>query len=163
MMKRFVVDEKDRTMWACCIAAYILIADWFSPCSIVRADLDDGSLVTETPFGRNQYEDQLITILANLAIFAALDPDTYKVSQTVQMPEHLLMMIADLLNMQGEASDQNAVLNECDSLIASVSEILRKHHMYHLRLSAALMKGPLDTCVIEAMKALYCDDFDDVA
>lgn len=163
MLKRFVVDKKDRVMWACCIAAYALIADWFSPCSIVRADLDDGSLVNETPFGKNQYEDLLITILANLAIFAALDPDTYKVSQTLQIPEHLLEMIAELLDMRGEASDQDAVRNECENLVALVSEILRMHHMYHLRLAETLMKGPLDTCMIEKLKTVYCDDYDDIA
>ncbi|QUA54647.1 hypothetical protein [Aristaeella lactis] len=162
MTKRFVANKKDRTMWACCIAAYILIADWYSPCSIVRADLDDGSLVNETPFGKNEYEDKLITILANLAIFASLDPDTYKMP-TVQIPESIMAMIAELLNMRGETSDQNAVRNECENLLAFVSEILRTHHMYHLRLAAALMKGSLDTCMIESLKTMYCNDYDDVA
>lgn len=150
-------------MWACCIAAYVLIAEWFSPCSIVKADLDDGSLVNETPFGKNQYEDHLITILANLAIFAALDPDTYKMAQMEQIPESLMQMIAELLDMRGEASDQDAVRNECENLVALVSEILRKHHAYHLRLAAALMTGPLYTCVIENLKTMYCNDYDDVA
>ena len=163
MTKRFVVAVKDRVMWALCIAAYVLIADWFSPCCIVRADLSQGSMVEERPFGSSSDEDQLITILANLAMFVALEPDTYKVTRQDQIPEALLDMIAERLKRQGEIPDHAAVLKERDRLLGNVSGILRENHMYHLSLAATLMNGALTTCMIEELKACYCNNDDNVA
>lgn len=163
MTKKFVVSVKDRVMWALCIAAYVLIADWYSPCCIVRADLSQGSMVEERPFGSSPDEDQLIMILANLAIFAALEPDSYKVTRQDQIPDALLDMIAERLKRRGEIHDHAAVLKERDRLLCNVSAILRENHMYHLSLAAVLMKGTLTTCVIEELKACHCKNDDNVA
>lgn len=158
MTKKFVADVKDRVMWALSIAAYVLIADWYSPCCIIRADLSQGSMVEEKPFGSSPDEDQFITILANLAMFVALEPDTYKVTRPDQIPDTLLNMIAERLNRHGEISNHDAVLKERDRLLCNVSSILRENHMYHLNLAATLMKGTLTTCVIEELKACHCNN-----
>ena len=162
-MKRNFVGKVDRVMWAMCIAAYVLCADYYSPLSIVRADLDDGSLVEETPFGSSPKEERFITLVATLAMYVALDPDTYKAKNLEKIPKTVLQVIAEMLREQGKIANRDVVMQQRDRLLEIAADILRKHHLYHLRLAAALMKGPLDACVIETMKALYYDDFDDVA
>lgn len=163
MKRNFVVGMVDRVMWAMCIAAYVLIADYFSPLSIVWADLDDGSIVEETPFGSSPQEDRFITLLATLAMYAALDPDTYKTTNTEQIPETILWAIGEMLREQGKTADRDTIMQERDRLLGIATDILRKNHMYHLQLAAALMKGPVATDMVEDLKDLYCNDMCHVA
>ena len=163
-MKRcFVVDKQDRVLWAICVAAYVLIAEHFSPLSIVRAELDEGSLVDERPFGASPSEDRFITILATLAMYAALDPDSYKVTHLDQIPATVMKMIADIIRDRGEEADDNSVRNERDQLLGITTDVLRKYHMYHLHLAAALMEGPITTSEIEELKEKYYYDLSHVA
>lgn len=145
-------------MWAFCVAAYVLMANYFSPFSIVRADLDDGNLVEETPFGSSPREDRFIMVMAVLAMYAALNPDSYVPSCLEQIPDAVMESIAEMLRERQEPADREAVLRERDRLLGTVSEILRGAHMYHLRLAAALMEGPITTGEIEALKDSYDKD-----
>ena len=163
MKRTFGVGRNDRVLWAMCIAAYVLMADYYSPLSIVRAELDDGSMVEERPFGATPSEDRFIVIVATLAMYAALSPDTYVTTCPDQMPETLMDMIAEMLRDRGEMAKSEDVLNERDRLLGIASDILRKKHMYHLQLAAALMKGPVTTGMIEDLKAKYCEDMSHVA
>ncbi len=161
MKRAFVVGRTDRVMWAFCVAAYVLMANYFSPLSIIRADLDDGSMVEETPFGASPQEDRFIMIMAVLAMYAALNPDSYSPACLDQIPEAVMENIAEMLRERQEMADREAVLRERDRLLGMASEILRGAHMYHLRLAAALMEGPITTSEIEALKD--CDDKDHAA
>ena len=163
MKRYFVVGTVDRVMWAMCIAAYVLIADYYSPLSIVRADLDDGNMVEETPFGSSLQEDRFIKLIATLAMYAALDPDTYKAKNLEQIPETVLCAITEKLRKQGKTADRDAVMQERDRLLEIAADIMRKYHMYHLQLAATLMKGPVTTGMIEELKAKYCDNMCHVA
>lgn len=163
-MKRcFVVDKHDRVLWAMCIAAYVLMAEHFSPLSIVRAELNEGSMVEERPFGGSPEEDRFITVLATLAMYAALDPDSYKLTYPDQIPTTVMKMIADMIRDRGEEVDDNAVRKERDRLLGITTDILRKYHMLHLQLAAALMEGPITTDMIEELKGKYCCDLSHVA
>ena len=163
MKRSFVVGTVDRVMWAMCIAAYVLIADYFSPLSIVRADLDDGSMVEETPFGSSPREDRFITLVATLAMYAALEPDTYKAKNLEQIPEAVLRAIAEMLQEQGKTADRDSVMQERDRLLGMATDILQKYNLYHLQMATALMKGPVTTDMIEELKELYCNDMCHVA
>ena len=156
MKRNFVVGKEDRVLWAMCVAAYVLTAEYFSPFSIVQAELNEGSMVEERPLGATPEEDRFIVIVATLAMYAALDPDSYKTACPDQIPEALMDMIAEMLRDHGETVSNEAVLGERDRLLGIATDILRKNHMYHLRLAAALMKGPITTDVIEELK-----DFND--
>ena len=163
MKRNFVVGMVDRVMWAICIAAYVLIADYYSPFSIVRVDLDEGSLVEETPFGSSLQENRFISLVATLAMYAALDPDTYKAKKLERIPETVLRAISEMLREQGKTADRDTVMQEGDRLLEIATDILRKNHMYHLQMAAALMKGPVTTDMIEELKELYCNDMCHVA
>lgn len=155
MKRSFVVGEENRVLWALCIAAYVLIADYFSPLSIVRAELDEGSMVEERPLGATLAEDRFITILATLAMYAALNPDSYKATCLDQIPGVVMEKIAEILRDRHENADSAAVVRERDRLLETVACILQENHMYHLRLAAALMEGPITTGVIEELKDDY--------
>lgn len=157
MKTYFGVARKDRVMWAFCVAAYVLMAEHFSPLAIIRADLDDGSIVEETPFGASPQEDSFIMIMAVLAMYAALNPDSYVPTCLDQIPEAVLSQIAGMLRDLQEKADHDAVLRERDRLLGMAAEILRGHHMHHLRLAAALMQGPITTEMIQALME-ECDD-----
>ena len=162
MMKNCIVTTKKQDILALCIAAYVLIADYFSPLCIISADKEK-TVIEEKPFSPSQTEDRLITILANLAMFVGLEPDTYKSTNLEQMPGELMDMIAVLLRERGERADHDDVLLERDRLLSIVSDILQTNHMLHLGLAVALMYGPLDTEMIEDLKAVYCNNDGDVA
>lgn len=163
MKRNFVVRTVDRVMWAICIAAYVLIADYYSPLSIIRADLDNGSLVEETFLGSSPQEDRFITLVATLSMYAALDLDCYKATCLEQIPETVLRAIAEMLRKQGKTSNRDAVMQERDRLLGIATDILRKKHMYYLQLAATLMKGPVTTDIIEGLKEQYCDEMCHVA
>lgn len=148
----FGIAKKDRVMWAMCIAAYILVADYFSPLCIVRVNLNEGIMVEETPLGSSLQEDRFITIVATLAMYAALNTDPDMAANLEQIPETLLNAIAEMLRERQKKVDREVVLKERDRLLEMVSEILRGDHMYHLRLAAALLEKPITTDVIEALK-----------
>lgn len=157
MMKNCVVNTTKKDILALCIAAYVLIADHFSPLSIISADKEE-TVIEERPFSPSRTDDLLITIMANLAMFVGLEPDTYTPTNLEQVPDELLEMIAILLRKRGKRADYNAVLRERDRLLSTVSNILRTNHMFHLGLAVALMYGPLDTEMIENLKAIYCNN-----
>ena len=151
----FEITKNDRVMWAFCIAAYVLMANYYSPLSIVRADLDDGNLVEETPFGSSPQEDRFIMVMAVLAMYAALNPDTYEATCLNQIPQAVMETIAEILRDRHEKADSAAVVRERDRLLETVACILQENHMYHLQLAAALMEGPITTGVIEELKNDY--------
>lgn len=157
------MGKEDRVLWAMCIAAYVLVADYFSPLSIVRAELTEGSMVEERPFGTTPTEDRFIIIVATLAIYAALEPDTYKPTYLDQIPSSVMEMIASLIRDRGEEVNDEAIRKERDRLLAIAADVLRKNHLYHLQLAAALIKGPVTTDMIEKLKGKYSVDISRVA
>lgn len=148
----------DHVTWVMCIAAYILVADYFSPLCIIRADPDKDRLVQETHLSSSPQEDHFIMIMAKLAMYAAMNPDSYTVTSLEEFPEELLNAISERLQKQGKAANCNEVKLERDRLLGIATGILQKYHMYHLHLAAALMNGPVTTEMIEDIKTVYCDN-----
>lgn len=163
MKKNFVANQKNRVLWAMCIAAYILVADYYSPLSIIRAELDEGNMVEERPLGATPAEDRFMILVATLAMYAALDPDTYAATYSGPMPATVTDMIAEMLRASGETASEEDVMREQNRLQEIAADILRKNHMYHLHLAAALMKGPVTAEMMQELKAVYCDNLDHVA
>ena len=50
-----------------------------------------------------------------------------------------------------------------DRLLAIATDVLRKNHLYHLQLAAALIQGPVATDEIEKLKSRYCTNINHAA
>lgn len=162
MKRTFTVAGSDRVTWAMCIAAYLVVADYFSPLCITGASLDEGYIERENVPGVSREEELFISIVSILGMYAALDPDAYQ-GIPVPVPEPLDDMIAELLQIRRMENDSEAVAVERKRLIQMASETLKANHMLHLYLAAKLMTKPLHTEEIEQMKIQIDEEYGRVA
>ena len=153
----------DRVVWAYCVAAYVLIADWLSPLCVVRANLSQDGMIVERPFSESPVEDKLIAVLATLSMFVVAVPGQYTANNLDDIPYAVLGMIADILRGRGKRFNNDAILAQRDRLLDMVTDILCRNSLYHMHLAAALMQGPLTTNMIETIKDQYANFDDDVA
>ena len=147
----FSVDQEHKLLQAWCIAAYMVVIDFFSPLCVARADIQMGYLEVEYPYGETEKEVRFITIMSLLALYAALY-EAAPEAASYGVPESIASGVKRMLWNQGITAVMEPALEEKERLQKLAAEILQKNRPLHIDLMKMLLQGPVTTYMIEQIK-----------
>ena len=149
------------SVWAYCVAAYVLIVDLLYPFSVEFAELaENGSELIISP-SQSEKADQLLDILGRLGMLVSIDLHSDRTIRFEEIPPDIVAEIGEMLSEGGCCYNSAEVERETFRLLHIVETILKRNENFHFVLTQSLITGYLTADKIEDLKDEnydYCSD-----